>query len=45
MLGHRPKIVVIVQQRPTILDAPGSNQEVDGFAHRDAVLAERSKIA
>jgi hypothetical protein len=42
---HRPKIAVIVQQWPAVLDAPGADQQVDGLADGDAAPAQRTEIA
>jgi hypothetical protein len=42
---HRPEIAIIVQQRPTIFDAPGSDQEIDGLANGHAASAQRPEIA
>src|SRR5467141_348578 len=41
---HRPKIAVVVQQWPAVLDAPCSNQQVDGLADGDAALAQGTEI-
>jgi hypothetical protein len=40
MPRHRPKIAVIVQQRPAVLDASGSDQQVDDLADGDTALAQ-----
>src|ERR1700722_9309269 len=41
---HRSKIAVIVEQWPAVLDAPGSDQEVDGLANGDATPAQGTEI-
>src|SRR6266436_4993839 len=39
----RPKITVVMQQRPAVFETPGSDQQVDGLADGDAALAQGSK--
>src|SRR5450756_790205 len=45
MPRHRPKIAIIVQKRPSVLNAPRPNQEVDGLPDGDAASPQGPEIA
>src|SRR5580700_9389009 len=45
MASHRTEIAVVMKQWSAVYDAPGTNQEVDGFANGNPSPAQISKIA
>src|ERR1700688_1195328 len=44
MPGHRSEVVVVVEQWPAVLDAPGADQEINGLSNRDPLPAKETKI-
>jgi hypothetical protein len=42
---HRPEVAIVMQQRSPVFDAPGADQQVDGFANCYAASAQAAKIA
>jgi hypothetical protein len=44
MARHWEEVAVVVKERNTILDAPSSNDKVDGLADSDAEPAQGSEI-
>src|SRR5882757_5426240 len=45
MARHRMEIVIVVEQWPAVLDAPGSDQQGDGLADSDPAPAQGTGIA